>query len=113
MKATLAVMEAEDVCGRGRHAGARLAAGLATLPGVGLGAWRRAAAGRTARGTGGQGGRGVGAPSGACWSTRSVPDAIRVAPPLLVSGDEIDAALRILGDVLADVLADVCTSGDQ
>src|SRR5271167_2866831 len=33
-KATLAVMEAEDVCGRARRAGARMAAGLAALPGV-------------------------------------------------------------------------------
>ena len=33
-RATLAVMEAEDVRGRARRAGARLAAGLAALPGV-------------------------------------------------------------------------------
>ena len=33
-RATLAVMEAEDVCGRATRAGARLAAGLAALPGV-------------------------------------------------------------------------------
>ena len=31
------------------------------------------------------------------------PDAIRVAPPLLVSDEELDAALRILGDALAVV----------
>ena len=31
------------------------------------------------------------------------PDAIRVAPPLLVRDAEIDAALRILGDALAEV----------
>ena len=34
VRATLAVMEAEDVCGRARRAGARLGAGLAALPGV-------------------------------------------------------------------------------
>jgi acetylornithine/succinyldiaminopimelate/putrescine aminotransferase len=34
------------------------------------------------------------------------PDAIRVAPPLLVNDDELDAALRILGDVLGDVSSD-------
>jgi acetylornithine/succinyldiaminopimelate/putrescine aminotransferase len=33
-RATLAVMEQEDVCGRAQRAGARLAAGLGTLPGV-------------------------------------------------------------------------------
>src|SRR6202789_841036 len=33
-RATLAVMEAEDVCGRARTQGARLAEGLAKLPGV-------------------------------------------------------------------------------
>jgi acetylornithine aminotransferase len=32
------------------------------------------------------------------------PDAIRVAPPLLVRDDEIDAALGILRAVLGDVL---------
>ncbi len=30
------------------------------------------------------------------------PDAIRVAPPLLVSDEEVDAALAILAEVMAD-----------
>ena len=34
VRATLAVMESEDVCGRAREAGARLASGLGHLPGV-------------------------------------------------------------------------------
>ena len=34
------------------------------------------------------------------------PDAVRVAPPLLVTEGEIDAALDILGEVTAAVLAD-------
>ena len=33
------------------------------------------------------------------------PDAVRVAPPLLVGDDEIDAALAILSGALADVTA--------
>jgi acetylornithine aminotransferase len=33
------------------------------------------------------------------------PDAIRVAPPLLVRDDEIDAALGVLGEALATSLA--------
>ena len=33
------------------------------------------------------------------------PDAIRVAPPLLVRDDEIDAALRILDGALGDALS--------
>ena len=37
------------------------------------------------------------------------PDAIRVAPPLLVRDDEIDAALGILAGALGDALA--ATSG--
>jgi acetylornithine aminotransferase len=33
------------------------------------------------------------------------PDAVRVAPPLLVTDDEIDAALAILADVMTGVMA--------
>ena len=33
------------------------------------------------------------------------PDAIRVAPPLLVRDEELESALRILGDVLAEIVA--------
>jgi acetylornithine aminotransferase len=34
------------------------------------------------------------------------PDAVRVAPPLLVTDDEIDAALAILTDVMTGILAE-------
>jgi acetylornithine/N-succinyldiaminopimelate aminotransferase len=34
-----------------------------------------------------------------------LPDAVRLAPPLLVTDDEIDAALAILTGVLPDILA--------
>ncbi len=103
-KATLAVMEQEDVCRRARESGARLATGLGQLAGVvsvrGAGLLlaaqleapiaRDVAALALARGL-------------LVNPVRS--DAIRVAPPLLVRDDEIDAALRILGDALAEVAA--------
>ncbi len=103
-KATLAVMEAEDVCGRAQHAGARLAAGLATLPGVvsvrGAGLLLAAQLRQpTAKEI-------AAAALGAGLLVNPVrPDAIRVAPPLLVSDQEVDAALAILAGVMADVEA--------
>ncbi len=93
VKATLAVMESEDVCRRAREGGARLAAGLATLPGV-----------VSVRGAGLLLAAQLEAPvakEAAAWALDHGllvnpvrPDAIRVAPPLLVRDDEIDAALR-------------------
>jgi predicted acetylornithine/succinylornithine family transaminase len=102
-KATLAVMEAEDVCGRARAAGRRLADGLGALPGVvsvrGAGLLlaaqletpvaRDIAAAALARGL-------------LVNAVRT--DAVRVAPPLLVSDADIDTALGILGSVLEDAL---------
>jgi acetylornithine aminotransferase len=102
VKATLAVMEREDVCGRAQTRGAALAAGLAALPGVmavrGAGLLlaaqlskpvaKEAAAGALAQGL----------------LVNAVKlDAIRVAPPLLVSPGEIDEALAILSRVLHDI----------
>jgi 4-aminobutyrate aminotransferase-like enzyme len=40
------------------------------------------------------------------------PDAIRVAPPLLVRDDEIDTALGILGEALTASLADADADAD-
>ena len=102
-RATLAVMEAEDVCGRARAAGARLADGLRALPGVvsvrGAGLLlaaqletpvaKDAAAAALARGL---------------LVNAVRPDAVRVAPPLLVSDADIDTALTILRDILSDAL---------
>ena len=102
-RATLAVMEAEDVCGRARAAGARLAEGLRALPGVvsvrGAGLLlaaqletpvaKDAAAAALARGL---------------LVNAVRPDAVRVAPPLLVSDADIDTALTILRDILSDAL---------
>ena len=106
-QATLAVMESEDVCGRARVAGQRLAEGLRDLPGVvsvrGAGLLlaaqleapvaKEVAAGGLARGL---------------LVNAVRPDAVRVAPPLLVRDDEIDTALQILGDAL-----DAVVGGEQ
>ena len=110
VKATLAVMESEGVCRRARETGARLAGGLGRLPGV-----------VSVRGAGlllaAQLEAPVAKEASALALQRGLlvnpvrPDAIRVAPPLLVTGDEVDAALRILADVLDDVLADVASNG--
>ncbi|MGO8861180.1 MAG: acetylornithine transaminase [Acidimicrobiales bacterium] len=94
-RATLAVMEAEEVCGRARRAGARLAAGLALLPGV-----------TSVRGAGLLLAAQLATPSAQQVAAAALaggllvnpvrPDAVRVAPPLLVGDAEIDAALAIL-----------------
>ena len=99
VRATLAVMEAEDVCGRAQRAGARLRAGLAALPGV-----------VSVRGAGLLLAAQLVTPTAKEIAAAALeagllvnpvrPDAIRVAPPLLVSDGEIDAALAILGAVM-------------
>lgn len=99
-RATLAVMEAEDVPARAAAAGARLAAGLGRLPGVvavrGLGLLLAAE-------LAGAGARRVtdDALDRGLVVNAVTPSAIRLAPPLLVSDAEIDEALAILGEVLA------------
>jgi acetylornithine/succinyldiaminopimelate/putrescine aminotransferase len=101
-RATLAVMEAEDVCGRARRAGDRLAEGLAALPGVvsvrgaGLLLAAQLATPVAQEATAKALGRGL-------LVNAVRPDAVRVAPPLLVSDDEVDEALVILGAVLGEL----------
>ncbi len=98
-RATLAVMEAEDVCGRAREAGAALENGLARLPGVvgvrgeGLLLAAQLESDTAAAAAAGALERGL-------LVNAVRPDSIRVAPPLLVSGAEIDQALAILGQAL-------------
>jgi len=98
-RATLAVMEAEDVPARARAAGARLAGALATLPAVaevrGLGLLLAAelVAGDA---------RSV---ATACLDVGLVvnpvtPTALRFAPSLLVTDEEIDEAVSLLVEVL-------------
>jgi acetylornithine/N-succinyldiaminopimelate aminotransferase len=104
VRATLAVMEAEDVCGRAQRAGARLAKGLAALPGV-----------IAVRGAGLLLAAELAEPRAKEIAAAALdagllvnpvrPDALRVAPPLLVSDDEIEAALAILNPILTSALA--------
>jgi len=99
-RATLATMEAEDVCGRAERAGGRLARGLAALPGVvsvrGAGLLVAAAVAEA---------RAPAVVAAALAAGLVVnaprPDTIRLAPPLLVEDGEIDEALGILEGVLA------------
>ncbi len=102
VRATLAVMEAEDVCGRARVQGARLARGLAGLPGVvgvrGEGLLLAAQLGAEVAPAVAAGALGRGLLVNAVR-----PDAVRMAPPLLVTDDEIDQAVGILAEVLAEL----------
>jgi acetylornithine/N-succinyldiaminopimelate aminotransferase len=100
VRATLAAMEAEDVCGRATRAGSRLAAGLAALPGVvsvrGAGLLLAAQlAGPRAKEIA------AAALEAGLLVNPVRPDALRLAPPLLVSEAELDAALGILGRIMA------------
>ena len=97
--ATLAVMEAEDVPARARRAGARLVAGLGALDsvhhvrgqGLLLGAVLDTDRAKEVTAEALAAGLVVNAPR---------PDTLRLAPPLIVSDDEVDEALAILGRVL-------------
>jgi acetylornithine/N-succinyldiaminopimelate aminotransferase len=99
-RAVLEVMQAEDVPARATAAGARLSAGLEKLPGVtsvrGLGLLLAAEL--------------DGIPSAVVTEAalahglvvnNVTPTAIRLAPPLLVSDEEIDEALATLAKVLS------------
>jgi len=100
-RATLATMEEEDVCGRAQRAGGRLRAGLARLPGV-----------VSVRGAGLLLAAQLDAPLAKEAAARALelgllvnpvrPDAVRVAPPLLVGDDELDRALELLGQALTE-----------
>ena len=101
-RATLGVMEAEDVPARARRAGARLAAALVRLDGVVgvrgagllLGASLEGDRAKEVVGAALARGLVVNAPR---------PDTIRLAPSLLVSDAEIDEGLGLLSAALADV----------
>jgi len=108
-RATLAVMEAEDVPARAARAGARLRAGLEMLDGVAgvrgagllLGAALVHQQAKDVVGAALERGLVVNAPRA---------DTIRLAPSLLVSDDEIDEGLHILAAALSDVAATIPTS---
>jgi acetylornithine/N-succinyldiaminopimelate aminotransferase len=101
--AVLDVMEAADVPARAHHAGARLEAALRELPGVvavrGLGLLMAAELAP---------GLSAGAVTQRCLDHGLVvnavtPTALRLTPSLLVSDDEIDAAVAIVRRVLTEV----------
>ncbi|HWC10981.1 MAG TPA: acetylornithine transaminase [Acidimicrobiales bacterium] len=100
-RATLAVMEAEDAPGRAARAGARLRAALEALPEVdevrGQGLLLAAEL---------QGGRPAPAVASAALEAGLLvnpvaPTALRLAPSLLVTDDEVDEAASVLAGVLA------------
>jgi predicted acetylornithine/succinylornithine family transaminase len=98
-RAVLAVMEAEDVPARAERAGARLAAGLAKLPGVvdvrGMGLILAAELGeRPARDVA------AAALDAGLLVNPVAPTTLRLLPSLLVTDAEIDEALAILERVL-------------
>jgi len=101
-RATLAVMEEEDVPARARRAGGRLGEQLAALPGV---ASVRGAGLLLAAQLDGEWAADVAAAclAGGLLVNAVRPDAIRVAPSLLVSDAELDQAVTILGAALAGV----------
>ena len=100
-RAVLAVMQSEDVPARARRAGARLTTALASVPGIadvrGLGLLVAAEL---------EPGRNAGEAAAAALSAGLIvnavtPSALRLAPSLLVSDEEIDEAVSILTKVLA------------
>lgn len=103
-RATLGVMEAEDVPTRARQAGARLAAGLTGLPGVSSVRGRGLLLGAVL-----EPGVSARAVTGAVLERGLVVNApddgvIRLAPSLLITDAEVDEAVEILGAVLAEAL---------
>jgi acetylornithine/N-succinyldiaminopimelate aminotransferase len=98
-RAVLATMESEDVPARAAAAGARLAAGLAALPGV-----------AAVRGLGlllaveldGRDAREVNAAllAAGLVANAVTPTALRLAPSLLISDGEVDEIVRLVGGVL-------------
>jgi predicted acetylornithine/succinylornithine family transaminase len=112
-RAVLAVMEAEDVPARAAERGAYLSAALREVPGVasvrGMGLLVAAELAQPAPGS--AAGSVVGSSAAVAAEALAhglvvnavTPTAIRLAPPLLVSEDEIDQAVRILAAAIASV----------
>ena len=113
VRATLEVMEREDVPARARRAGARLKEGLAALAGV-----------VAVRGEGLLLAAQLGSPSAAEVASAALergllvnavrPDALRLAPSLLVDDGVVDEALGLLLGALEEVLGSepAATTGD-
>jgi acetylornithine/succinyldiaminopimelate/putrescine aminotransferase len=100
-RAVLATMETEDVPARAAAAGARLRAGLEALPevdhvrGVGLLLAAELGGGRPARAAA------ASALAAGLLVNPVTPSAIRLAPSLLVTDDEVDEAVAVLAAILA------------
>jgi predicted acetylornithine/succinylornithine family transaminase len=99
-RAVLAVMQAEDVPDRAARAGARLTDGLSALPGVagvrGLGLLLAVElAGRDAREVN------AALLDAGLVANAVTPTALRLAPSLLITDDEIDHAVQVVAEVLA------------
>jgi acetylornithine aminotransferase len=103
--AVLAVMEREDVPARAERAGARLVSRLDAMPEVaavrGLGLLLAA---ELATGVDAKAAANAALDAGLVVNAVT-PTALRFAPPLLVSDDEIDEAMAILAAVLTSVAA--------
>ena len=102
VKATLAVMEREDVCGRARRRGDQLRAALAGLPLV------TEVRGRGLLLAAQLEGQVAGAVATAALERGLLvnpvrPDAVRLAPPLLVEEREVDEAVSLLAEALEAV----------
>ncbi|MGH9130122.1 MAG: acetylornithine transaminase [Acidimicrobiales bacterium] len=103
-RATLTVMEAEDVPGRARSAGARLATGLWGMPGVTRVRGRGLLLGAVLEP--GLSARAVTAAALERGLVVNAPDdgVIRLAPSLLITDAEVDHAVEVLSAVLAESL---------
>ncbi|HEX5945161.1 MAG TPA: acetylornithine/succinylornithine family transaminase [Acidimicrobiales bacterium] len=109
-RAVLATMEAVDAPGRAAKAGQRLTEEIGALPGV-----------AGVRGQGlllgveldGLDARAVNAAllASGVVANAVTPTALRLAPSLLISDDEIDEAVAAIGRVLADAIAAAATEG--
>jgi acetylornithine/succinyldiaminopimelate/putrescine aminotransferase len=109
--ATLSVMQREDAPARAARAGLRLATALEAIPqiasvrGVGLLVGAELAEGLDAK-----------VVADACLDAGLVvnaitPSALRLAPPLLVSDDEVDEAIAVLAGVLDEVSSAALAGG--
>ncbi len=99
-RATLAVMESENVPARAQRAGARLRRGLEGLGGVTAVRGEGLLLGAALEGTDAADVVAAALDVGLVVNAPR-PDTIRLAPSLLVSDDEIDEAVALLGGVLA------------
>jgi acetylornithine/succinyldiaminopimelate/putrescine aminotransferase len=105
-RAVLAVMEAEDVCGRATRAGARFTEGLSALSGVSAVRGRGLLLAVELVGGDAPGAQRALLDVGVVVNAVS-PTALRLAPSLLISDDEIDHAVAAIAGVLSSRIAEM------